>query len=295
MSKSSSKTDAGTDVTIDGIAIDLDARKLPKAVEKKAFASGGYPYADKMPNEDYEKELQGLQIDLLKLQAHMHESGQRLVVLFEGRDSAGKGGTIARFTQHLNPRSAHVVALPKPSEIESGQWYFQRYTAHLPTAGEIALFDRSWYNRAVVEPVMGFCSPEDTQHFYRDAPRFEAMLIESGITLVKFWLTIGRHMQIKRLHARRHDPLKQWKLSPVDYDGLPKWDAYTQAAEAMFEATHAAKAPWTVVRANDKRRVRIACLRHVLTAMGRPPSDGRPVDEKIAFDAAAYRKAGYAP
>ncbi|GGE35247.1 polyphosphate kinase 2 [Agaricicola taiwanensis] len=285
---------SGIEVVVDGAAVDLDAQPLPKAIEKRAFRSGGFPYPA-MKRKPYEKELRRLQIDLLKLQAQLHSSGRRLVVVFEGRDSAGKGGTISRFTQHLNPRSARVVALPKPSDVERGQWYFQRYVSHLPTSGEIVLFDRSWYNRAVVEPVMGFCKPADTRRFFHEAPRFEAMLIESGIILIKFWLTVGREMQLTRLHARRHDPLKQWKLSPIDYAGLPKWEAYTEAAEAMFDATHTAEAPWTVVRANDKRRLRIACLRHVLTVAGQAPFDGKAPDPKIAFDAAAYRAAGHTP
>jgi polyphosphate kinase 2 len=298
MARTSGKTKSETaqvEVVIGDIAVDLDAKKLPAAIETNAFSSGGYPYPEPMKRKQYEEELRDLQIDLLKLQAEIHDSGKRLVVIFEGRDSAGKGGTIARFTQHLNPRSAHVVALAKPSDTERGQWYFQRYVSHLPTSGEIVLFDRSWYNRAVVEPVMGFCSQADAQRFYREAPQFESMLVRSGTVLVKLWLTVGREMQLTRLHARRHDPLKQWKLSPIDYEGLPKWDAYTQAAEAMFDATHTPEAPWTIVRANDKRRLRIACLRHVLTMAGHEPSDGKKLDPKIAFDATAYRAAGYTP
>ncbi len=273
---------------MDGVAVDLDAPRLPRKIEQKAFASGGYPYPEAMKRKRYERELEALQIDLLKLQAAIQTSGERIVIVFEGRDSAGKGGTIKRFMQHLNPRHARVVALPRPSDVESGQWYFQRYIAHLPTRGEMVLFDRSWYNRALVEPVMGFCTPQDTARFFSEAPRFEAMLAESGIRLIKFWLTVGREMQVRRLHDRRHDPLKQWKLSRIDYDGLPLWDDYTQAARTMLAATHTPAAPWTVLRANDKRRLRIAALRHVLSACGHEPGDGKPANPDIAFDATDY-------
>jgi polyphosphate kinase 2 len=294
-SRSGNAMPHGIEVVIDGIEIDLDAENLPDRIEERAFASGDFPYPDAMKSKPYEHELRELQIELLKLQSRMHETGGRVVIVFEGRDSAGKGGTIARFIEHLNPRSAHVVALAKPNDAERGQWYFQRYIRHLPTSGEFALFDRSWYNRAVVEPVMGFCRPEETALFLEDAPRFEAMIAESGITLIKFWLTVGREMQVKRLHDRRHDPLKRWKLSQIDYDGLPKWDDYTRAAETMLERTHSTAAPWTVVRANDKRRLRLACLRHVLTVCGHPPADGKPADPEILFDAAQYLAAGHQP
>jgi polyphosphate kinase 2 len=212
-----------------------------------------------------EKELLALQIELLKVQRWAADTGQRIVIIFEGRDTAGKGGSIKRFVEHLNPRHVKLIALSKPSEIERGQWYFQRYIAHLPTAGEITLFDRSWYNRAGVEPVMGFCTERETAEFHIEAPRFEEMLVRDGILLFKYWLTIGREMQIKRLYARHHDPLKTWKLSPIDLAAPEKWDDYTSAVNDMMLHTHSAITPWTVVRANDKKRTRLAVIRHFLS------------------------------
>jgi polyphosphate kinase 2 len=277
---------------IDGVHVDLDAEDLPDAIEDKALSSGGYPYDKKLKGEKYDTALEALQIELLKLQAHMQATGSKMVIVFEGRDSAGKGGTIKRFTEHLNPRSAHVVALAKPTEAERGQFYFQRYIAHLPSAGEIVFFDRSWYNRAVVEPVMGFCTPEQTSQFFEDAPVFEKMLADNGIHLVKFWLTIGREMQIKRLFERRHDPLKRWKLSAIDYKGLPLWDAYTAAADKMLKATHSKAAPWTILRSNDQKRARIEAIRFVLSGMEYAGKDagvvGKP-DPEIVVDAASFR------
>ncbi len=286
------------EVVIDGVEVDIDAPELPRAIQDAAFTSGGYPYPKPMKRKAYEAKLTALQIELLKLQSHIREAGERLVIVFEGRDSAGKGGTIKRFTQHLNPRAAPVAALPKPSDVERGQWYFQRYVDHLPTRGEIVFFDRSWYNRAVVEPVMGFCTQRETVQFLHEAPVFERMQVAAGTRLVKFWLTIGREMQVKRLHARRHDPLKQWKLSPIDYEGLPKWDLYTAAARSMLAATHTPETPWTVVRANDKRRLRLACLRHVLAGCdyaGKDPAVVGEPDAEIVLDAAAYLAAGHQP
>ncbi len=285
----------GADVTIGGLKIDLDAKELPNEVEDAALSSGGYPYDKKLKRKAYDPELRALQIELLKLQAWAHKTGARIAILFEGRDSAGKGGTIKRFTEHLNPRSARVVALPKPSDVERGQFYFQRYVAELPSAGEIAFFDRSWYNRAVVEPVMGFCTPEQTAQFLKDAPVFEKMLVDNGVHLIKFWLTVGREMQVKRLFDRRHDPLKHWKLSAIDYQGLPLWDAYTEAARTMLEATHTEDAPWTVVRANGKRRLRLEAIRFVLSKIAYEGRDaailGVP-DHKIVADAASFLTKG---
>jgi len=289
---------AGADLRIGDISIDIDAKDLPREVVEKALESGGYPYDKRMKRKQYEKELRDLQIELLKLQTWARESGARIVVVFEGRDSAGKGGTIHRFTQHLNPRSARVAALPKPSEVEAGEWYFQRYVAHLPTAGEIVFFDRSWYNRAVVEPVMGFCTAEETERFLEDAPVFERMLVDNGILLFKLWLTIGREMQVTRLFSRRHDPLKRWKLSPIDYDGLPRWDAYGEAAERMIRSTDRDAAPWTVIRANDKRRLRLAALRAVLDNIDYKGRDEEAVgeqDRKLVSRGLDYLAAGNIP
>ena len=285
----------GADVTIGGLKIDLDAKEWPDEIEDAALSSGGYPYDKKLKRKVYDSELRALQIELLKLQAWAHKTGARIAILFEGRDSAGKGGTIKRFTEHLNPRSARVVALPKPSDVERGQFYFQRYVAELPSAGEIAFFDRSWYNRAVVEPVMGFCTPEQTAQFLKDAPVFEKMLVDNGVHLIKFWLTVGREMQVKRLFDRRHDPLKHWKLSAIDYQGLPLWDAYTEAARTMLEATHTEDGPWTVVRANGKRRLRLEAIRFVLSKIAYEGRDAAIVgvpDHKIVADAASFLTKG---
>ena len=247
-------------------AFDIDDPDLPKAIENRALASGGYPYDDTMKRKDYEEQLRPLQIELLKLQAHIQRTGQRVVALFEGRDSAGKGGSIGAIMAHLNPRHARAVALSKPTETERGQWYFQRYAAHLPTRGDIVLFDRSWYNRAGVERVMGFCSDEELADFLREAPEFEGMLVRDGVQLFKFYLTIGREMQLVRFHERRHDPLKQWKLTDIDLAAIGKWDDYTRAQHEMFRFTHTATSPWTVIRANDQRRARLAAIRVILAA-----------------------------
>ncbi len=243
---------------------ELDNADLPDWIDEQAHQSGGYPYKKRMKNKDYLSELHTLHIELAKFQRHVNKQGERFVLLFEGRDAAGKGGAIKRFMEHLNPRSAKVVALSKPTEAEQGQWYFQRYISHLPTKGEMTLFDRSWYNRAGVEPVMGFCTPEQHMQFLQEAPAFEKMLQREGIRLFKFWLTIGREMQMKRFHARRHDPLKQWKLSPIDLKSIPLWDSYTQYIEKMLQSTHHEEAPWIIVRANDKRRARLEVIRKVL-------------------------------
>ncbi len=215
-----------------------------------------YPYAEKLTRHEYEITKRALQIELLKVQNWVKSTGQRVVVLFEGRDAAGKGGTIKRFTEHLNPRGARVVALEKPSERERTKWYFQRYVAHLPAAGEIVLFDRSWYNRAVVERVMGFCDEQEYQDFMRQAPQFESMLVASGIRLIKLWFSVTQGEQRTRFTIRQIDPVRQWKLSPTDLASLDKWEAYTDAKEAM--------SPWTVIKSNDKKRGRLNALRHVL-------------------------------
>jgi polyphosphate kinase 2 len=223
-----------------------------------------YPYDHRLSREVYEREKRLLQIELLKLQNWVKDTGERIVILFEGRDAAGKGGTIKRFMEHLNPRGAQVVALEKPSERERTQWYFQRYVAHLPAAGEIVLFDRSWYNRAGVERVMGFVDPHDYLEFMRQAPDFERMLVRSGIRLIKLWFSVTRAEQRTRFVIRQVDPVRQWKLSPMDLASLDRWNDYTEAKEAMFFYTDTADAPWTVVKSNDKKRARLEAMRHVL-------------------------------
>ncbi|MER6136167.1 polyphosphate kinase 2 [Streptomyces sp. NPDC001815] len=223
-----------------------------------------YPYEKKLRRQAYERQKRILQIELLKLQKWVRETGQRIVVVCEGRDAAGKGGTIKRFTERLNPRGAHVVALDKPTEKESGQWYFQRYVPHLPGAGEIVFFDRSWYNRAGVERVMGFCTPAQYRHFHEQAPVFEKMLTDDGIVLVKFWFSVSRAEQRTRFAIRQVDPVRQWKLSPTDLASLDLWDAYTEAKVDMFRTTDTPYAPWTVVKSNDKRRGRLEAMRHLL-------------------------------
>ena len=228
------------------------------------WRDGGYPYKNLMSRRNYEREKYKLQVELLKLQAWVKTSGQRVVILFEGRDAAGKGGTIKRFMEHLNPRGARVVALDKPTEAERGQWYFQRYVEHLPTRGEIVLFDRSWYNRAGVERVMGFCTDEEYLEFIRQAPEFERNLVRSGIHLIKFWFSVSRKEQRRRFRERKSHPLKHWKLSPVDMASLDKWEEYTRAKEAMFFYTDTADAPWTVVKSDCKKRARLNALRYVL-------------------------------
>ncbi len=235
----------------------------------------GYPYAQRMERREYEVEKRRLQIQLLHLQGWVKETGQKLVLLFEGRDAAGKGGTIKRFMEHLNPRGAAVVALEKPSEREQTQWYFQRYVQHLPAAGEIVLFDRSWYNRAGVERVMGFVTAPEYLEFMRQAPEFERMLVRSGITLIKLWFSVTRAEQRTRFVIRQVDPVRQWKLSPMDLASLDKWDDYTDAKEAMFFYTDTADAPWTVVKSNDKKRARLEAMRHVLH---RFPYTGKDVE-----------------
>ncbi|WP_225672096.1 polyphosphate kinase 2 [Thalassolituus marinus] len=225
------------------------------------------PYGERLSRSQYEREKQQLQIELLKMQGWVKETGQKVVIVFEGRDAAGKGGTIKRFMEHMNPRGARVVALEKPSETEKTQWYFQRYIKHLPAAGEIVMFDRSWYNRAGVERVMGFCSNNDYLEFMREVPELERMFVRSGIRLFKFWFSVSRHEQLRRFQSRQVDPLKQWKLSPIDLASLDKWDDYTEAKEAMFYYTNHMDAPWTVVRSDDKKRARLNTMRYVLSQL----------------------------
>ena len=243
-----------------------------------------YPYGERMTREYYEREKRLLQIELVKLQNWVKDTGQRVIIVFEGRDAAGKGGTIKRFTEHLNPRGARIVALEKPSERERTQWYFQRYVTHLPTAGEIVMFDRSWYNRAGVERVMGFCTPEEYLEFMREAPEFERMLVNSGLALTKFWFSVSRLEQRTRFVIRQVDPVRQWKLSPMDIESLDKWDDYTTAKEAMFFYTDTEDAPWTVVKSNDKKRARLEAMRHILELFDYDGKDeevvGKP-DRKI--------------
>ncbi len=242
-------------------------KKLPAHPDEElaeGWRDGGYPYKNLMSRKAYEKQKYRLQVELLKLQAWVKETGQRVVILFEGRDAAGKGGTIKRFMEHLNPRGARVVALEKPTETERGQWYFQRYVQHLPTAGEIALFDRSWYNRAGVERVMGFCSADEYLEFMRQTPEFERHLVRSGVHLIKFWFSVSQLEQRRRFKERENHPLKQWKLSPIDMASLDKWDDYTKAKEAMFFHTDTADAPWTVIKSDCKKRARLNAMRYVL-------------------------------
>ncbi len=236
----------------------------PDDLLSKDWRKGAYPYQNLMSRKNYEKQKYRLQVELLKLQAWVKETGQRLVILFEGRDAAGKGGTIKRFMENMNPRGARVVALEKPTETERGQWYFQRYVQHLPTKGEIVLFDRSWYNRSGVEHVMGFCSEDEYSEFMRQTPEFERMLTRSGIYLIKFWFSVSQKEQHRRFKERQVHPLKQWKLSPVDLASLDKWESYTKAKEATFFATDTADAPWTVVKSDCKKRARLNALRYIL-------------------------------
>lgn len=275
--------------------IDFRTQVLPPAIEEAAMRSGGFPYDAKLSRKRYDTDMLALQIELQKLLKHLQARRERLVIVLEGRDGAGKGGTIGAFTRYLNPRHARIVALSKPTETEAGQWYFQRYASQMPTAGEIVFFDRSWYNRAMVEPVMGFCTPDQTAAFLKEAPAFEAMIARAGTRIIKLFLTIGPEMQIKRLHARYHDPLKRWKLSPIDFESITRFDAYSQAIEAMLEATDIPQARWTVIRGNDKRRARLAAIRTVLNGVDYADRDEdllRKVDRRIALSAAAFLRRG---
>lgn len=286
----------------DPIEIELDGKKrlwdiddpaLPDWIDKDALSSGNFPYDKKLKREEFDADLQKLQIELVKLQFWMQAKGKRVLTLFEGRDAAGKGGTIFATHAYMNPRSAKVVALTKPTETEAGQWYYQRYIEHFPTRGEFVMFDRSWYNRAGVEPVMGFCSPEQYETFFRQTPRLEEMIVDDGIFFFKFWLDIGRKMQLKRFHDRRHDPLKIWKLSPMDIAALDKWDDYSRKRDRMLKETHSKDAPWTVILANDKRRARLNVIRHILHRIdydGKDQGAIGKIDDKIVGSGPGFLK-----
>jgi len=246
---------------------------------RRLFETGEYPYQTKMKRPVYEKHKAELQVELLKVQEWVKSSGEKIVLLFEGRDAAGKGGTIKRFTEHLNPRAARVVALDKPTEKEQSQWYFQRYIEQLPSGGEIVFFDRSWYNRAGVERVMGFCTPNEYLEFMRQVPDLERMMVRSGIRMFKYWFSVTQEEQARRFKAREQEPLKKWKLSSIDRESLGKWDDYTEAKEAMFFYSDTADAPWVIVKSNDKKRARINCMKHFLHSLPYPGKDRRVIGE----------------
>ena len=246
---------------------------------RRMFETGEYPYDEKLTRKAYEEQKAQLQVELLKVQDWVKETRSKIVLLFEGRDAAGKGGTIKRFTEHLNPRGARVVALDKPTEAERTEWFFQRYIRHLPHGGEIVLFDRSWYNRAGVERVMGFCNGKEYLEFMRQVPELERMFVRSGIVLFKYWFSVTREEQRRRFEARENDLLKQWKLSPVDRASIDKWDEYTDAKEAMFFYTDTADAPWTIVKSDDKKRARLDCMRHFLSSLPYTGKDGAVVGQ----------------
>ena len=253
---------------------------IRKAIEKAGkddMLSDSYPYDEEMKGKAYDKQMERLQVELVKMLYDLREKGKRLCVLFEGRDAAGKGGAIERLRENLNPRNAYIVALPKPTDREATQWYFQRYIDWLPAAGEVALFDRSWYNRGVVEKVFGFCTDDQRELFFKQLPAFEKMLVDEGIILVKLWLNVGRAEQLRRFLARENDPLKQWKLSWIDVEGLKKWDAYTTAIRETLERSHSDFAPWTVIRADDKKRARIAAIQTVLNAVDYARKDDKAI------------------
>ncbi|MBA84956.1 polyphosphate kinase 2 [Thalassobius sp. S69A] len=261
-----------------------EVRNAIKRAEKGDILAPSYPHSEKLARKPYEKDMEKLQVELVKLQSWAKATGQRIAIVFEGRDAAGKGGTIKRFRENLNPRGARVVALSKPSDTEQTQWYFQRYIDHLPAGGEIVFYDRSWYNRGVVEKVFGFCSDSQRAHFFAQVPDFEKMLVDEGIILFKFWLNVGRAEQLKRFLARESDPLKQWKLSWIDVEGLKKWDAYSAAIRETLERSHTQAAPWTIIRSDDKKRARLAAIRHVLQAIDYDRKDSKaigPVDGSI--------------
>ena len=262
-----------------------DIRKAIKDAGKDDMLDPDYPYPSEMKKGDYQDQMEKLQLQLVRMMHDVVATGKRVVVLFEGRDAAGKGGTIERIRENLNPRSTYIVALPKPTGREAGQWYFQRYVDWLPAAGEIALFDRSWYNRGVVEKVFGFCTDDQQQAFFRQLPGFEQTLVDDGIVLVKLWLNVGRAEQLKRFLDREQDPLKQWKLSDIDIDGLAKWDNYTDAIAETLSLSHSPVVPWTVIRSDDKRRARIAAIQTVLNAVdyaGKSASAIGKIDPLIA-------------
>lgn len=276
LSKSNSSVKPATAATAATLEADANPSTFPTVTPDKirqAFETGEYPYTKKMGKREYEHIKAELQAELLKVQKWVHDTGQKFVLLFEGRDAAGKGGTIKRFMEHLNPREARVVALNKPTDTERGQWFYQRYIQQLPTAGEMVFYDRSWYNRAGVERVMGFCSPTEYLEFMRQTPEMERMMVRSGIRLYKYWFSVTRDEQKRRFDSRKDDPLKRWKLSPVDLASLSKWDDYTEAKEAMFFYTDTADAPWTIIKSNDKKRARINTMRHFLSTLEYPDKD----------------------
>ncbi len=241
-----------------------EIRSAIKNAHKDDILNPNHPYTERMKGKDYDDQMEELQIELVKMLAWVKETGQRVAIIFEGRDAAGKGGTIKRFRENLNPRGARVVALSKPSDAEASQWYFQRYISHLPSAGEIAFFDRSWYNRGVVENVFGFCTSDQRERFFRQVLPLETGFVNDGIRLFKFWLNVGRAEQLNRFLARETDPLKHWKLSPIDVAGLGKWDEYTQSISETLTRSHSERCPWTVIRSDDKKRARLAAIRTVL-------------------------------
>lgn len=259
-------------------------RKMLEVARKKQVTNPDFPYAKEWDKKEYEAQMAALQMQLVRLQASARENGDRIAIVFEGRDAAGKGGTIKRFTENLNPRNARVVALSKPTETEATQWYFQRYISHLPAAGEIVLFDRSWYNRGVVEPVFGFCDAAQNAAWHNQVGPFEKLLADEGIKLFKIWLNVGQATQLSRFLDREKDPLKQWKLSWIDVEGLKKWDAYTAAIGDMLNRTHSNIAPWTIVRSDDKRRARVNVIRSILSQLDYDGKDAKllgEVDTKI--------------
>jgi polyphosphate kinase 2 len=290
------RTDRTVELTIGDKkrSFNIDDPALPDWVESNKLSSGKFPYDKRLKQEDFNRDLETLQIELVKLQAWMQAKGERVLCLFEGRDAAGKGGTISAISSNMNARYARVVALSKPTEREQGQWYFQRYITHLPSAGEMVLFDRSWYNRAGVEPVMGFCTPEQHKRFLNDAPEFEKLLVRDGIHLFKFWLNVGRETQIERFHDRRHSPLKYWKLSDMDIAALGRWDDYTKVRNQMLSKTDTDETPWTVVRANDKRRTRLNVIRHILSSLdyeGKNKEAIGSIDKKLVISGKELIKA----
>ena len=272
---------------------DIDDPVLPDWIDDTALESGGYPYKKKLDDDEYEAELEKLQEELVKVQFWQQKSGDRVMSLFEGRDAAGKGGIIHAILSYMNPRSARVVALNKPTDTEAGQWYFQRYVSTFPTRGEFVNYDRSWYNRAGVEPVMGFCTKEEYEQFLKSVPRFEKLIVDDGIHFFKFYIEIGREMQLKRFHERRHSQLKCWKLSPMDIAALDKWDDYSDKRSRMLKETDTDYAPWTVVLGNDKRRARLNMIRHILDSLDYTGKDKKvigDIDKKILGKPSILRK-----
>ncbi|MDX8348670.1 polyphosphate kinase 2 [Cognatiyoonia sp. IB215446] len=262
-----------------------EVRDAIKTAGKSDILNPSYPYDKRWDRDDYEAALEALQLQLVRVQAWVRETGQRIAIVFEGRDAAGKGGTIKRIRENLNPRNTKVVALSKPTETEAAQWYFQRYIAHLPAKGEMTIFDRSWYNRGVVEHVFGFCTNDQRERWFAQTPEFEQMLVDEGITLIKIWLNVGRATQLKRFLEREKDPLKQWKLSWIDVEGLAKWQEYTDSIHETLERTHSETTPWTVIRSDDKRRARVQVIRSILHQLDYAHKDAKmlgEIDNKIA-------------